>query len=84
MRTDRGNAVIPRGPGVEDAAQAGERRFEIGGSPFEYGPNVNARGRARPAQRDNVLNLREREPEPTGLPDECEQPENLRRIATIA
>src|SRR5206468_9073031 len=76
IRTNRRVAPV-RAPRPEDAAHAGQHAFKVGGFLLQERPDMDARRGPRAAERDDLLDLRERQAEPTSLTDECEQPQHV-------
>ena len=84
MRTDRGVESISEGPGLEDAANLGQERLQVGFLLRQQAPNMGARRRPGTSKADDVLDLRQRQPQPAALLDEIEHAENLIVIDAIA
>jgi len=81
--TDRRVAPV-RAPRPEDAAHAGEQAFKVGRLLLQQCAEMRARGGPRAAEHNDMLDLRERQAEPTSLTDEREQLQHIGWIAPIA
>jgi hypothetical protein len=73
-----------RTPRAKDAAHAGKQAFKIGRFLFQQCAEMPARRGPRAAEHNDMLDLRERQAEPTSLTDECEQLQHVGGIAPIA
>ena len=84
MRTHGRDTAVRRTPGAQDAPHPGQQPFKIRGLLFQQGADVRARRGAGAAERHDVLDFREGQPEPPSLADEGEQAEDVDGIATVA
>jgi len=91
VRADGRRGAVPRLPVVQkpqqaaaDLGQVGELAVEIGGFAPDEVADVGARRAARPPDRDDILDLAEREAEPLRLPNEGEQRERVRPVDAVA
>ena len=73
-----------RTPRAEDAAHAGEQAFKVGRLLLQQCAEMRARRGPQAAEYNDVLDLCERQAEPTGLTDEREQLQHIGWIAPIA
>jgi hypothetical protein len=69
-----GWAVAGRAPGVENASHSGEHALKVGRLLLQERSDVYARGRSGAAERDDLLDFDQGEPESAGLGDERQQP----------
>jgi hypothetical protein len=83
IRTDRRVAPV-RAPRAKDAAHAGEQAFKVGRLLLQQCAEMRARRGPRAAEHNDMLDLRERQAEPTSLTDEREQLQHIGWIAPIA
>ena len=72
-----------RAPRAEDAAHAREQAFEVGRLLLQQCAEMRARRGPRAAEDNDMLDLRERQAEPTSLTDEREQLQHIGWIAPI-
>ena len=84
MRTDSGETAVRRPPRGQDAPQAGQHVFKVGGFLFQQRADVDTGRRPRAAKRDDMLDLRERQAEASRLADEREQAQHVGGIPPIA
>ena len=71
-------------PGLEDAANFGQECLEVGFLLYQQAPNVGAGCCAGAPQAYDVLDLRQREPQPAAPLDEAEQAKDVIGIDAIA
>jgi len=83
IRTDCCVAAV-RAPRAEDAAHAGEQAFKVGRLLLQQCAEMRARRGPRAAEYNDVLDLCERQAEPTGLTDEREQLQHIGWIEPVA
>lgn len=84
MGTDGGGAPIGGAPRSEDVAYPDEHPFEVGRLLFQERTDVHARGGARAPERNDVLDLSQREAQAASLANEREQPQHVGRVAAVA
>ena len=75
---------IGRAPGVENTSHSGEHASEVGGLLLQKCPDVDARDRPRPPERNDVSDFCEGQPEPPCLHDERQQCQHVSRVPTVA
>ena len=75
---------IGEGPPFEDAADFGEKRLQVGFLLHQQAPNVGARRRPGASKADDVLDLRQRQPQPSALLNEAEQDKDVIGIGAVA
>jgi len=83
IRTDRRVAPV-RAPRAEDAAHAREQAFKIGRFLLQQCAEMRARRGPRASEHNDMLDLRERQAEPTSMADEGEQLQHIGWIAPVA
>jgi hypothetical protein len=82
--TDRGVALAGRGPRSQDLADARERVLKVGRLPFEKLTDVRAGCGTGAPERDDVLDLGERQPESPPLTHEGHDSERITRVEAVA
>ena len=73
-----------RAPRAENGAHAGEQAFKVGRLLLQQCAEMRARRGPRTAEYNDMLDLRERQAEPTGLTDEREQLQHFGWIEPVA
>ena len=76
--------AVGRAPGVENTSHSGEHAFEVGGLLLQKRPDMDARGRPRPPERNDVSDLSECQPEPPRLHYERQQFQHVSGVPTVA
>jgi hypothetical protein len=79
-----GLAFVGRAPGVENASHSGEHPFQVGCLLLQERSDVNTRGGSGASERDDLLDLGQREPQPACPSDELKQPQYARQITPVA
>jgi len=83
VRTDRGVESIGERPRLENAADLGQERLEVGFLLRQQAADVRARGRPTASEADDVFDLRQRQPQPLPLLDKVEQTDHVIGIDPI-